>query len=119
MKKMAVLLAALCTMGQVFSQTDLEKKVITQFHQDFNAAAYEAMYQRFSPKMQEAFPVTVLKKVSEDIKKQLGSIQNIEFIENKGKSTAIYKVMFEKDRLKLSLSLNDQQQMTGLLFSPY
>ena len=119
MKKMAVLLAALCTMGQVFSQTDLEKKVITQFHQDFNAAAYEEMYQRFSPKMQEAFPVTVLKKVSEDIKKQLGSIQNIEFIENKGKSTAIYKVMFEKDRLKLSLSLNDQQQMTGLLFSPY
>ncbi|MFZ0022856.1 hypothetical protein [Acinetobacter sp.] len=51
MKRMAVLLAGLFTMGQVFSQTDLEKKAITQFHQDFNAAAYEAMYQRFSPKM--------------------------------------------------------------------
>lgn len=119
MKKVAMLITGLWMMGPVFAQTDVEKRAVTQFQQDFNAAAYEAMYRHFSPQMQQALPVSMLKTVSEDIKKQLGSIQNIEFIENKGKATAIYKVRFEKDHLKLSLSLNDQQQMTGLLFSPY
>lgn len=114
-----MLFASLISMGQVWAETEIEKQTAAKFQQNFNASAYDTIHQRFSPQMQKALPVPMLKQVSEDLKKQLGQLQKVEFIENKGKSTAIYKAIFEKDQLKMTFSLDDQQQMTGLFFAPY
>ena len=105
--------------GCLFAQTQIEKQVVVNFQQDFNTAAYEKIYQQFSTEMQKALPITMLKDVSEGLKNQLGQIKDIHFIENKGASTAIYRAEFDKDRLKMTVSLNDQGQISGLLFSPY
>ena len=44
----------------------------------------------------------MFEKVSKDLQQQLGTIQSLEYLESKGKETAVYKANFEKDRLKLS-----------------
>ena len=112
-------LSAVIFSGCLFAQTPMEKQVVVNFQQDFNTAAYEKIYQQFSTEMQKALPITMLKDVSEGLKNQLGQIKDIHFIENKGASTAIYRAEFDKDRLKMTVSLNDQGQISGLLFSPY
>ena len=38
----------------------------------------------------------MFEKVSKDLQQQLGKIQSIDYIESKGKETAVYKANFEK-----------------------
>ena len=52
----------------------------------------------------------MFEKVSKDLQQQLGTIQSLEYLESKGKETAVYKANFEKDRLKLSMSLNNDHR---------
>lgn len=106
-------------MSSLYAQSDIEREVITQFQQDFNAQNYAAIFEKFSPEAKKAIPLNMFEKVSKDLQQQLGKIQSLEYIESKGKETAVYKANFEKDRLKLSMSLNNDQQISGLLFTPY
>ena len=119
MKKISLFLSSLLCMSSLYAQSDIEKEVITQFQQDFNAQNYAAIFEKFSPEAKKAIPLNMFEKVSKDLQQQLGTIQSIEYIESKGKETAVYKANFEKDRLKLSMSLNNDQQISSLLFTPY
>lgn len=119
MKKISLFLSSLLCMSSLYAQSDIEREVITQFQQDFNAQNYAAIFEKFSPEAKKAIPLNMFEKVSKNLQQQLGTIQSIEYIESKGKETAVYKANFEKDRLKLSMSLNNDQQISGLLFTPY
>lgn len=119
MKKISLFLSSLLYMSSLYAQSDIEKEVIAQFQQDFNAQNYAAIFEKFSPEAKKAIPLNMFEKVSKDLQQQLGKIQSLEYIESKGKETAVYKANFEKDRLKLSMSLNNDQQISGLLFTPY
>lgn len=119
MKKISLFLSSLLCMSSLYAQSDIEKEVITQFQQDFNAQNYAAIFEKFSPEAKKAIPLNMFEKVSKDLQQQLGKIQSVEYLESKGKETAVYKANFEKDRLKLSMSLNNDQQISGLLFTPY
>ncbi|WP_180131382.1 DUF3887 domain-containing protein [Acinetobacter sp. YH12072] len=119
MKKISLFLSSLLYMSSLYAQSDIEKEVIAQFQQDFNAQNYAAIFEKFSPEAKKAIPLNMFEKVSKDLQQQLGTIQSLEYLESKGKETAVYKANFEKDRLKLSMSLNNDQQISGLLFTPY
>ena len=119
MKKISLLLSSLLCMSSLYAQSDIEKEVIAQFQQDFNAQNYAAIFEKFSPEAKKAISLNMFEKVSKDLQQQLGTIQSLEYLESKGKETAVYKANFEKDRLKLSMSLNNDQQISGLLFTPY
>ncbi|WP_180068843.1 serine hydrolase [Acinetobacter sp. YH16038] len=119
MKKISLFLSSLLCMSSLYAQSDIEKEVIAQFQQDFNAQNYAAIFEKFSPEAKKAIPLNMFEKVSKDLQQQLGTIQSIEYIESKGKEIAVYKANFEKDRLKLSMSLNNDQQISSLLFTPY
>lgn len=119
MKKISLFLSSLLCISSLHAQSDIEKEVIAQFQQDFNAQNYAAIFEKFSPEAKKAIPLNMFEKVSKDLQQQLGTIQSLEYLESKGKETAIYKANFEKDRLKLSMSLNNNQQISGLLFTPY
>jgi len=119
MKKISLFLSSLLYMSSLYAQSDIEKEVIAQFQQDFNAQNYAAIFEKFSPEAKKAIPLNMFEKVSKDLQQQLGKIQSLKYIESKGKETAVYKANFEKDRLKLSMSLNNDQQISGLLFTPY
>lgn len=105
-------------MSSLYAQSDIEREVITQFQQDFNAQNYAAIFEKFSPEAKKAIPLNMFEKVSKDLQQQLGKIQSLEYIESKGKETAVYKANFEKDRLKLSMSLNNDQQISSLYLRP-
>lgn len=119
MKKISLFLSSLLCTSSLYAQSDIEREVITQFQQDFNAQNYAAIFEKFSPEAKKAIPLNMFEKVSKDLQQQLGKLQSLEYIESKGKETAVYKANFEKDRLKLSMSLNNDQQISGLLFTPY
>ena len=119
MKKISLFLSSLLYMSSLYAQSDIEKEVIAQFQQDFNAQNYAAIFAKFSPEAKKAIPLNMFEKVSKDLQQQLGTIQSLEYLESKGKETAVYKANFEKDHLKLSMSLNNDQQISGLLFTPY
>lgn len=109
MKKISLFLSSLLCMSSLYAQSDIEREVITQFQQDFNAQNYAVIFEKFSPEAKKAIPLNMFEKVSKDLQQQLGKIQSLEYIESKGKETAVYKANFEKDRLKLSMSLNNDQ----------
>ena len=119
MKKISLFLSSLLYMSSLYAQSDIEKEVIAQFQQDFNAQNYAAIFEKFSPEAKKAIPLNMFEKVSKDLQQQLGTIKSLEYLESKGKETAVYKANFEKDRLKLSMSLNNDQQISGFLFTPY
>ena len=62
-------------MSSLYAQSDIEKEVITQFQQDFNAQNYAAIFEKFSPEAKKAIPLNMFEKVSKDLQQQLGKIQ--------------------------------------------
>lgn len=119
MKKISLILSMLLCAGHVYAQTEQEKATITQFQAHFNAQKYAEIFQTFSPDMQKAVPLSMFEKISKDLTTQLGNIQQVDFTHYKGEGIAVYKTTFEQERLNLVLGINDQQQISTLLFQPY
>ena len=49
-------------MSSLYAQSDIEKEVITQFQQDFNAQNYAAIFEKFSPEAKKAIPLNMFEK---------------------------------------------------------
>lgn len=56
MKKISLFLSSLLCMSSLYAQSDIEREVITQFQQDFNAQNYAAIFEKFSPEAKKAIP---------------------------------------------------------------
>ena len=54
MKKISLFLSSLLYMSSLYAQSNIEKEVITQFQQDFNAQNYAAIFEKFSPEAKKA-----------------------------------------------------------------
>lgn len=106
------------SLQSVYAETELEKATVAQYQQYFNNKDHAETYQTFSEEMQKALPLSTYTQVSESLYQQLGQLKNVEFIEYKNKM-AVYKATFEQGVLTLSIHVNDEKQIAGLLFTPF
>lgn len=91
---------------------------IKQFQTDYNAQQYQNIFKRFSPKMQQALPLTKTEQFLNGLQQQAGAIKRTKLIEQQ-QNHASYKTDFTKTTLTINLSLDQQNKINGLYIKPY
>ena len=91
---------------------------IIKFEQFYNHDKPDSIFNMFSAEFKTALPLDKFKPTTEQLKAQYGDLVKTEFVKY-GESLAVYKATFQNSVFLLNLSLNAQNQLTGLLLSPY
>jgi hypothetical protein len=118
MRNIVFLVLSICT-STMFAQSEIQKKTFELFQANYNAENYEEIFNSFSANMQNALPIENTKQFLTGLKSQVGKIIDKEFISSKDESQALYKTQFERAVLGVYISLDDKDQMSGLLIKPY
>ena len=120
MKKLILLSTALLLLNIGFTQTekDIFKQVSTKFVAFFNANQNDSVIAMFSPEMNAALPIDKFSEFNRGLKKQFGQIKKIRFVRVQN-TTALYETSFDTAVLGMTITLNNQYQIAGLLFKPY
>lgn len=84
----------------------------------FNLKASDSIYNMFSSEMKEALPKNKVNQVVNSLHYQLGTIESIQFI-TMNEGSAKYKANFKNAPMFLIIALNDNEEISGLLFQPY
>lgn len=114
----SLLIATLIT-NTVFSQTANYDMAINAFQANYNAGKFEAIFNSFSPEMQQNLPIENTNQFLAGLKSQVGKIASNEFVKEESGTTAFYKTKFEKAVLATYISLDKQNKISGLLIKPY
>jgi len=69
--------------------------------------------------MKTALPLEKTKQFFTNLKSQVGKITNKEFIKSENGTDAIFKTQFERTLLVVYFTLDNQNQIAGLLIKPY
>jgi CubicO group peptidase (beta-lactamase class C family) len=94
--------------------------VLDTFQANYNSGDYDKIFESFSPEMQQNLPLKQTLTFLSGLKMQAGNFQQakmIEFEEEGG--YASFRTTFEKEVLSVVLSLNPQNEISGLLIKPY
>lgn len=91
---------------------------VSKFKQFFNEDKPDSIYKMFGPEMKSALTPDGFKSTTTQLKTQLGSLQQTTFT-SYTEPVAIYKAAFQKSPLTLSISLNKDNKIAGLLLQPY
>lgn len=118
MKKRLFLIMIFMT-GLAFSQTENHKVAIDNFQMNYNAEKYDEIFNSFSSEMKQALPISKTQQFLVGLKKQVGKIENTEFVGYRQGTYAIYKTVFERATLAINISLDKQNQINGLFIKPY
>ncbi|WP_338765614.1 DUF3887 domain-containing protein [Bernardetia sp. ABR2-2B] len=113
----AMMIFPFFTFGQ--SESVASKEVAAKFEQYYNQDEYQKIFDLFDATMKEALPLEKTTGFMKQLKAQVGSIENREFIKYVNSSYASYKTKFTGAILDLRVSLNSQNQINGLLVKPY
>ena len=89
-----------------------------KFKQFYNANKPDSIFSMFSPEMKAALPLDKFKPTTEQLKTQLGNLTTTELVKF-NQPLVIYKATFEHAVFLLNISLNGENNITGLLLSPY
>ena len=120
MKNCFSLVAFLFIFNTSFSQTEKSdyKVVSAKFVSFYNDNKIDSIVAMFSPAMNAALPTEKFAQVVASLKSQFGSIKNFRFVRERN-ATALYETFFETSVMAMTINLNSQNQIAGLLFKPY
>ncbi|MEC5393873.1 serine hydrolase [Bergeyella sp. RCAD1439] len=117
-KSLLILILALTT-NLLFTQTDNYKTAIDNFQANYNAEKYDEIFNDFSPEMKQALPLGQIVEFLKGLKKQVGKIENKEFVAYKQGTYAMYKTKFERMILAVNISLDIENLINGLYIKQY
>ena len=100
------------------SEPVTHKAALVLFEKYYNQGKPDSIFKYFSAKMKAALPSEKFNATTNQLKSQIGNLVSTEFSKY-NESLAVYKATFEKGTFLLNLSLNSNNQFTGLLLSPY
>ncbi len=92
--------------------------VLAKFKQFYNSNKPDSIYAMFAPEMKTAMPLDKWNSTTIQLKSQLGNLGATE-IDRYVAPTAIYKASFANAVFFLNLSLNSQNKLIGVFFTPY
>ena len=120
MKNLLILISFLSIFNAGFSQAEKDnyKQVSSKFVFFFNESKNDSIEAMFSIEMKTALPLEKFTQVSAGLKQQLGAIKKIRFVRLQSAS-ALYETTFENSVLGMTLTLNLNNEIAGLLFKPY
>lgn len=120
MKKILILITFLSIFNSANSQIEKEnyKQVSTRFVSFYNVDKNDSIVSMFSPEMNAALPLDKFSQVTAGLKVQFGAIKKIRFVRLQSAS-ALYETTFEKEVLGMTITLNSNNEIAGLLFRPY
>ena len=102
------------------AQTEKEnyRNASSKFVSFFNENKNDGIVGMFSSEMKTALPIEKFTQVNTGLKMQLGSIRKIRFVRLQGAS-ALYETTFDNAVLGMTITLNNKNEIAGLLFKPY
>lgn len=120
MKPHIILALLLLSFNILKAQTEKEnyKQTSSRFISLFNENKNDSIVAMFSVEMKTALPVEKFSQVNAGLKMQLGSIKKIRFVRLQSAS-ALYETTFENAVLGMTITLNSNNEIAGLLFKPY
>jgi fermentation-respiration switch protein FrsA (DUF1100 family) len=92
--------------------------VLAKFKQFYNAGQPDSIYAMFAPEMKATMPLDKWNQTTGQIKTQLGALNKTE-VDRYTAPTAVYKATFANAVFLLNLSLNNQNKLIGVFFTPY
>jgi pimeloyl-ACP methyl ester carboxylesterase len=119
MKKATFLLLTIFFTVRVIAQTEPANYVsaVNKFKQFYNSDKPDSIYAMFGPEMKSALTFDQFKATTVQLKSQLGSLQQTTLTSYTA-PVAVYKATFQNAPLALSLSLNNENKIIGLLLRP-
>ncbi|OKS87740.1 alpha/beta hydrolase [Mucilaginibacter polytrichastri] len=118
MKKLLLVFIVIAVNAHAQSEPKNYKVAITRFQQYYNLNQPDSIFNMFAPEVRTALPEDKNQVMINQLQSQLGRLQQISFV-GIDKNIATYKVSFTKSVLAMKVSLNDKDQMGGLLFDNY
>lgn len=120
MKNVIILVLLLVIFNTSFSQNEKSnyKECSSKFVSFYNDNQNDSIVAMFSPEMKAALPIEKFSQVTASLKAQFGAIKNIRFVRERN-ATALYETFFDASVMAMTINLNSQNKIAGLLFKPY
>ncbi|MDB5029301.1 alpha/beta hydrolase [Mucilaginibacter sp.] len=120
MKKIAFFLLTILFTVKIFAQAEPPKYMVTaiQFKKFYNANSPDSISKDFSPEMMATLPADKFKTTTTQLRGQLGQLLKTEFLKYNN-PLAVYKATFQNGTFLLNISLNNKDQIIGLVLTPY
>lgn len=120
MKNVIILLLLLVIFNTSFSQNEKSnyKECSSKFVSFYNDNQNDSIVAMFSPEMKAALPIEKFSQVTASLKAQFGAIKNFRFVRERN-ATALYETFFDASVMAMTINLNGQNKIAGLLFKPY
>jgi len=90
---------------------------VSKFTAFYNSNQPDSIYKMFGPEMVSALTFDNFKTTTTQLRSQLGNLTQTAFT-SYASQVALYKAIFQNGALALSISLNKQNQIIGLLLKP-
>lgn len=120
MKRFSITIVAIFFSSLLFAQAEPvnHKAALALFEKFYNQAAPDSIFKYFSADMKAALPLDKFTATTTQLKTQIGNLVKTEFSKY-NEPVAVYKATFQNGTFLLNISLNNKNQFTGLLLSPY
>ena len=120
MKKTVFLLFVILLAIKATAQTEPidYAAAVNKFRAFYNSDMPDSIYKMFGPEMKKALTFDDFKSTTTQLKTQFGNIKQTTFTSYTS-PVAVYKTSFQNSALSLSISLNKENKIAGLLLSPY
>ena len=115
---LTLLLVTSCTYAFAQDETPAYKKVSDQFVRYYNAGLTDSIFSLFNGPMKKFIPIEKTAEFVNGTRSELGSVTGQKFTKYKS-GAANYKTNFEKGIMSFSMSLDDEQKISGLNIAPY
>ena len=120
MKKLFLTTLILFFYISIFAQTEkeMDKKLVDKFEKFYNESKYDSIFAMFSVEMQKSSPPKEITIFLTSLSKDLGKIVNRKFVNYNKKTFAVYEAMFERETVALSIAVDEDLKISGLLVEP-
>lgn len=114
-----LLFACLFEATSAFAQpeTPAQQTMAAKIEALYNGEQYDSIYALFSAQMQQALPAPKIKEFFTGLRQGVGRITQRHFTKTTN-GTASYRTVFERGLFELLLSVNSNNQVSGLLVKP-
>ncbi|HTH83465.1 MAG TPA: alpha/beta hydrolase [Mucilaginibacter sp.] len=120
MKKIIFFVLTICVAAELFAQAEPHEylNATARFKKFYNASKPDSIFTNFSEAMKKALPEDKFRSSTLQLRNQLGSLQKTELIKYNS-PLAVYKATFQNGTFLLNVSLNNKNELMGLVLSPY
>lgn len=121
MKLISVFALLLVMAGALLAnpETSEYKAASNQFKTLYNSGQHDGIFEMFSDIMKGAFPIDKTREFLQNLNTQLGSINDMEFMDYDNQSNAVYKTTFEAGTFSIRILLDNNSMINRFLLDPY